>query len=238
MKTCIKCNETKNESDFNLDRLRPDGRFPYCKKCRSISKKPIPSAGCKICTRCETEKPIDQFGKRTRCKDGLNSWCKECNALAAKERQTKFPDKVRESRRLSKQRHREVAQNWSRENLDRGRWYAHRRRTKKAQNGGEYTIEEWQALCDYYGNKCLACGRTDVPLTFDHVIPVDKGGSNSLDNAQPLCKSCNCSKGTKIIDYRPHKHDGSLDKAQAKLYVRKLQLAKLGYVFEANRVTL
>lgn len=202
-KKCIKCQEIKDESSFNLDRLRPDGLFPYCKKCRSISKRPIPMPGHKICPRCKTEKPIDQFGKRVTHKDGLNSWCKKCVKLATKDRRDKFPDKAREERLLSWQRNKATGQKWQRENLDRARWYAHRRRTKKAQNGGEYTIEEWEALCFYYGNKCLACGRTDVKLTFDHVIPLDKGGSNSLNNAQPLCKSCNCSKGTKVIDYRP-----------------------------------
>lgn len=200
-KKCVKCQETKDESNFNLDRLRPDGLFPYCKKCRSTSKKPVPSAGHKVCTRCKTEKPIDQFGKHARRKDGLNSWCKKCGKLASEDRRDKFPDKVKESRRLSKQGRKEVSQKWSRDNLDRGRWYAHRHRTKKSQNGGEYTIDEWQALCDHYGNKCLACGRQE-PLTADHVIPVSKGGRNDISNIQPLCKSCNSSKGTRTIDYR------------------------------------
>lgn len=203
MKTCFKCKEVKDESEFNLDRRRPDGRFPYCKKCRSVSKKPIPAAGNKVCTRCKVEKPFDQFGKRTDREDGLNSWCKECNKLTAKIKRENSPDKVRESGRLSMQKHRATGHNWANENPDRGRWYAHRRRTKKAQNGGEYTIEEWKALCEHYGNKCLACGRTDLQLTFDHVIPLDKGGRNSIENAQPLCLGCNLSKGTRVIDFRP-----------------------------------
>lgn len=62
----------------------------------------------------------------------------------------------------------------------------------------------WENLKKSFGNKCLCCGRAegDVELTVDHVQPVYTGGSNLLENLQPLCKSCNSHKGTKTIDYR------------------------------------
>lgn len=69
-------------------------------------------------------------------------------------------------------------------------------------NGGRFTAEEFTVLKDLYNNICLACKRDDVKLTADHVIPLSKGGSNDISNIQPLCKSCNSKKATKIIDYR------------------------------------
>ena len=52
-----------------------------------------------------------------------------------------------------------------------------------------------------HGEKCLKCGsKEDVQL--DHIVPIHKGGENKLSNLQPLCKSCNVSKGIKIEDYR------------------------------------
>jgi 5-methylcytosine-specific restriction endonuclease McrA len=39
-------------------------------------------------------------------------------------------------------------------------------------------------------------------LTEDHVVPLSLGGSNDIDNIQPLCKSCNSSKRGRHIDYR------------------------------------
>lgn len=40
------------------------------------------------------------------------------------------------------------------------------------------------------------------PLTLDHVLPIAVGGSNTIDNAQPLCAMCNSIKGVQHIDYR------------------------------------
>src|SRR6202035_1580020 len=62
--------------------------------------------------------------------------------------------------------------------------------------------KEWKTLCATFDNKCLACGKPEV--TLDHIIPLAKGGSHTIDNAQPLCLSCNSSKQHRIIvNYRP-----------------------------------
>jgi len=47
------------------------------------------------------------------------------------------------------------------------------------------------------GYACRDCGSTAFSdLTVDHVIPVARGGSDSIDNLQTLCRSCNSKKGT------------------------------------------
>ena len=42
---------------------------------------------------------------------------------------------------------------------------------------------------------CTHCGRGDQ-LTLDYIIPMSKGGTQTADNAQTLCRSCNSRKGT------------------------------------------
>lgn len=52
------------------------------------------------------------------------------------------------------------------------------------------------AVLEKHGAKCKKCGSTDN-IHLDHIIPVAAGGDNSIDNLQPLCRSCNSSKGVK-----------------------------------------
>jgi 5-methylcytosine-specific restriction endonuclease McrA len=95
--------------------------------------------------------------------------------------------------------------NWRKENPERWAAIQSARRTRKTKAGGSYTVQEWEALKARYNHACLSCGRKEpeIKLTADHIIPVFKGGSSYIDNIQPLCKSCNSSKGTKVIDFRP-----------------------------------
>jgi 5-methylcytosine-specific restriction endonuclease McrA len=89
---------------------------------------------------------------------------------------------------------------------DKLRAIANRRRARKAQAEGSHTEAEWEALKASYNYTCLCCRRRepDIILTRDHVIALDTGGSDSISNIQPLCKSCNSKKSTKNIDYRPN----------------------------------
>ena len=52
---------------------------------------------------------------------------------------------------------------------------------------------------DRLGNKCVICGSTEN-ITIDHIVPITKGGTNDIDNLQPLCKSCNSSKNNKTME--------------------------------------
>ncbi len=90
---------------------------------------------------------------------------------------------------------------WAQENREHRLSLNHRRRATLKSVGGSYTVQEWKALCRKYNHRCLCCGKRK-PLTVDHVVPISKGGPNTIDNIQPLCGSCNSRKNKSIIDYR------------------------------------
>jgi len=66
-----------------------------------------------------------------------------------------------------------------------------------------HTFGEWELLKKQYNNTCPCCHKSEpkINLTEDHVIPLSKGGSDLIENIQPLCLGCNIKKHTKIIKY-------------------------------------
>ncbi len=180
----------------------------------------------KTCTKCQLEKPLDQFGKRSGKPHLYKSWCKKCvsanNARRNKERydiepgykeklaqyRNDNPDKIAQWRATEYENNRDDylrrAAEWRKRNPAERAQASRRHKIKRKdwELTGSFSTEEWVALLDRTGHRCLACGSVDTPLTQDHVIPLSRGGLNIIENIQPLCGPCNSSKHTKTIDYR------------------------------------
>ena len=63
------------------------------------------------------------------------------------------------------------------------------------------TVEEWLAILARHDYNCALCGATPEALTIDHVVPLYRGGAHVAGNIQPLCRSCNGSKGARLPDW-------------------------------------
>lgn len=202
MKYCKGCGQEKELSQFNKIRPKKNGGFTYatlCNACRYARRSSYHSEWQKRKIQKKRETVPDgrtlNVGPRPKrvfyrtCKlcgetksvaecEGRHSICKTC-----------FPKYRSEvNRRFRK-------------------YYQRRTREYKAcklGNGGSHTDAEWEAVKAQYNHTCLCCGRSEpeIKLTRDHVLPITKGGTDNIDNIQPLCLSCNCSKNDKSTDYR------------------------------------
>lgn len=63
---------------------------------------------------------------------------------------------------------------------------------------GSFSPEEWQVKLRAFGGGCAICDSTEH-IEIDHIVPISRGGTNTIDNVQPLCRHCNASKGAKIL---------------------------------------
>jgi len=70
-------------------------------------------------------------------------------------------------------------------------------RTPRRRSGIPTTRRFYVFKRDRY--QCCICHRSGVELEIDHVIPVSRGGSNSIDNLQALCIPCNRGKSDSML---------------------------------------
>ena len=66
-------------------------------------------------------------------------------------------------------------------------------RAKRLGAEGKIDRSKWDDKLSLAGYKCVNCG-SEADIVIDHIIPLSKGGTNTIDNIQPLCRSCNSSK--------------------------------------------
>ena len=84
---------------------------------------------------------------------------------------------------------------------ERAQNYSNRKKEAK----GSHTKKEFLTKLAKY-DRCPKCNREweDIPfskgatkykITEDHIVPLLKGGSDNIENIQPLCYQCNFKKG-------------------------------------------
>lgn len=178
----------------------------------TVKGKPYTNPRCKACVIANVKQTTNKQLKQARERNRYNADKEKVKAYNKRWRANNLEYALERDREYSRGRyatlseekkksHRMSVAKWAKTNPIKTRIKSHNRRVKLKGNGGTYTEEQWIALCNYYDNQCLSCKQVK-PLTADHVLPVHLGGSNTIENIQPLCKTCNSKKGIKHIDYR------------------------------------
>jgi len=79
-------------------------------------------------------------------------------------------------------------------------------------NGVEYqqgTLQGYEVreyLLEKFGRKCCYCGKENVPLEVEHIIPKSRGGTDRVDNLCLACHDCNQRKGSKTAEEFGYPH--------------------------------
>lgn len=77
-----------------------------------------------------------------------------------------------------------------------------RRRARENDASGTYTWGEVTKLWISIGKACAYCheGKRNDEIEPDHVVPLSRGGSNSITNVVPACHPCNGDKRDLTLD--------------------------------------
>lgn len=206
MKVCKICSEEKKLSEFYKSSRHKDGHFSHCKECHKDKIKQWPSQSEEE-SRARVKFWKDKNRERVR-QENREYARRKYNELSHRERSAIYHARKLYLERYKasltdeqKTRYAETALAWARDNSDKVNNKTKRYRARKHGAAGSHTLEEWLGLCANYGWKCLRCGEPRL-LTEDHIEPLSKGGSDYIENIQPLCGPCNSAKGVKNDDYR------------------------------------
>lgn len=67
-----------------------------------------------------------------------------------------------------------------------------------------YEVREY--LLEKFGRKCCYCGKENVPLEVEHIIPKSRGGTDRIDNLCLACRDCNQRKGNQTAEEFGYPH--------------------------------
>lgn len=190
MKTCSRCKSDKPDESFSKNKASPSGRHSVCKACR----KEVSAAYL-----------ADPAVKQRQAKLSAERYAKNRERLLEKRKARYESDKSRaleQNRRWREanlEKHRAMCRDWAASHPHAARAIVARRRARKAGASGSHTKDDVLALQKAQGGVCVAC-HADLGDGFhvDHIIPLTRGGSDSAENLQLLCPTCNRVKSNKL----------------------------------------
>jgi 5-methylcytosine-specific restriction endonuclease McrA len=177
----------------------------------------------KLCTICSLEKTGAHASYCKSCNSArVLAWKKsnreKYNAYMREYSTKNIKDNTRRNRSArkpltEKQRisARKSQAKWRSENPHKFREYDRKRRASKLNNGFEKYSEE--QVLSAYGGACHICNNLinldasrsvgsigwEMSLHIDHVIPISKGGPDTLKNVRPSHGICNLRKSATIV---------------------------------------
>jgi 5-methylcytosine-specific restriction endonuclease McrA len=202
--------------EFKKCNLRHGSMYGFCKDCLVF----IQIYGRGRCKSCYQRWYLSEPKNKKRHAELMRQYRKErpemYNAIEKQRRKTKKRKDWEKAYRKKyyKENKEKILQyqvDWRKNNKEKYNFYMINSRNRRSKAEGFITEEQWNRIVSFYScyNQCICCGLeydNDIlerKLTIDHVVPIINNGTHWPSNIQPLCYSCNSSKGHRHeTDYR------------------------------------
>lgn len=182
---CIDCGCDISGRAGNAKRCLECNRLEHNRDQRERKRRQSPPKFERECLQCGSVIGVDRRSDAKFC-------CRQCieNYRSANIDKTEYIRATQEHRSA-------YTREWRKKNPASTIVSRSRRRYREAT--GTISERDWQRLINRYGNCCAYCGERCEKVTLDHVVPLSRGGNNTIGNALPACQSCNSSKHSKLL---------------------------------------
>lgn len=174
----------------------------------------------KHCSTCKLAKTATEFYKSKKSLDGLCHTCKICSLARSKHwrennplRKLRVDATYRENNReelrkyfqayyaSNKEKRWHVQMQWRKNNKEHFKFIARQQsaRRRSLEKVGKITKQEWQDRLAEYNYHCAYCLKPFDNLEMEHMLPLSRGGTHTIDNIVPACRTCNGTKSSKTL---------------------------------------
>ena len=182
----------------------------------------------KTCSKCKETFPATEefFRWHNKKKAKLYSQCRSCQSEAARDHYERNKERIKKRSAEYRKSHKEyylsygkkwrldnvekqrsLVKAWKRANPEKKKEYDKKRKNLKRGYSEFSLIQTYGVLC----HLCFRlidmtaprhCGANNWEMSFhpDHVVPVSRGGEDTLDNVRPSHAKCNVSRKTAPVE--------------------------------------
>lgn len=180
----VDCRKTFNLIQSKISSKKIQSKIDRNRKCQSCESEFESHDGVKYCSiQCK----LNWTKTRRKPAQTHNNTCLTCaKAFKHKNQKLYCSPECYEKKLVS-----------NREGYEKSRKAQRNQRERSAVGLSVFEINSLRSQWIEEGRSCIYCN--DFADTVDHITPLVRGGTNEIFNLAPCCKSCNSSKGSRLI---------------------------------------